>query len=206
MTPKTQQQLPSESSDKEKRLKRKERRLEKMALLEEDPPKLRCRHCKTIRTLDHFVYDHRISCGRMAVCFLCYRSKRKGAHKKNVEGYRIRQRRAYSSEKSRAAYLKMISDPIKRRRALDKNKELRKKYPEKHKARTLLQKAVRRGKIIKPSQCSACNKHNCKIEGHHHDYSQPLNVTWLCPQCHRREHLGIDKMLDFKTAYARKQP
>lgn len=39
-----------------------------------------------------------------------------------------------------------------------------------------------------PAPCAICGgpgKHR-----HHHDYSKPEDVTWLCITCHRREHAG----------------
>lgn len=39
------------------------------------------------------------------------------------------------------------------------------------------------GKIIRPEMCSVC-KQKGKIEGHHEDYSKPLEVIWLCRTCH----------------------
>lgn len=55
------------------------------------------------------------------------------------------------------------------------------------KARSALQNAVRYGKIVKPETCSECSGGG-PIHGHHHDYSQPLNVRWLCVKCHNDEH------------------
>lgn len=57
------------------------------------------------------------------------------------------------------------------------------KYPERQKARVILNRSVRKGDIIKPSKCSKCNK-KCKVEGHHPSYTQPLVVEWVCRQCH----------------------
>lgn len=58
---------------------------------------------------------------------------------------------------------------------------------EKKRARSLLQMAVRRGKIVRPSVCSACGD-SCKPEGHHEDYAKPYDVRWLCDWCHIALH------------------
>lgn len=60
--------------------------------------------------------------------------------------------------------------------------------PEKTAARYTLNNAVRDGKIMKPDACSSCNATGVRIEGHHHDYSKPLDVEWLCNACHRAQH------------------
>lgn len=54
---------------------------------------------------------------------------------------------------------------------------------ERTKAREILNDAVRTGKIIKPSNCSQCGKLR-KVTAHHDDYSKPLQVRWLCYECH----------------------
>jgi hypothetical protein len=55
------------------------------------------------------------------------------------------------------------------------------------KARAILQYAVTIGKIDKPSQCSMCHAElpKRKIHGHHEDYSEPLEVIWVCSPCHK---------------------
>lgn len=62
------------------------------------------------------------------------------------------------------------------------------KYPEKQKARQKLNYAVKTGKIIKPQNCSFCNKGG-RIEADHEDYSKPLEVTWLCTPCHAKKKI-----------------
>lgn len=57
------------------------------------------------------------------------------------------------------------------------------KYPERYKAHYLLTNAVRDGRIKKSPTCEICGKGG-KIHGHHTDYSRPLEVVWLCAQCH----------------------
>jgi len=53
-------------------------------------------------------------------------------------------------------------------------------------AHDLLNRARRRGKVV-PTPCAHCGAAG-RVEGHHHDYFKPLDVTWLCRNCHRAEH------------------
>ena len=50
-------------------------------------------------------------------------------------------------------------------------------------------RAVKAGKLNKPSNCEVCGDDG-RIEAHHNDYSKPLEVVWLCVRCHRRIHTG----------------
>jgi hypothetical protein len=62
----------------------------------------------------------------------------------------------------------------------------RERHPEKHRARQALQAAVKAGRIVK-GPCARCGSSE-RVHGHHPDYARPLEVTWLCPPCHRKEH------------------
>lgn len=66
-------------------------------------------------------------------------------------------------------------------------KEQRKSVPEKPRARDAVKQAIRKGKIAKAEQCEKCLSKN-RIQAHHENYSEPLKVTWLCPQCHTAIH------------------
>lgn len=52
-------------------------------------------------------------------------------------------------------------------------------------ARSYLHVYIRRGKIEK-QPCLFCGNQN--VEAHHHDYSKPLEVTWLCKDHHLINH------------------
>lgn len=64
-------------------------------------------------------------------------------------------------------------------------------HPEKAAARKAVKSAVQRGTLIKPTVCEGCRQTFPKhlLHGHHHDYSKPLEVTWLCSECHGLEHM-----------------
>lgn len=73
-----------------------------------------------------------------------------------------------SSEYQKAARKKYLSDPMNRL---------------KDNARQRLNYAVKTGKLIRPDTCSNCGFKG-KIQADHHDYSKPLEVSWICSSCH----------------------
>jgi hypothetical protein len=56
-----------------------------------------------------------------------------------------------------------------------------------HNARKKLGRAVKAGEI-KRMPCIVCG--DKKSQGHHPDYSKPLEVVWLCKRHHLRLHRG----------------
>lgn len=63
----------------------------------------------------------------------------------------------------------------------------REKFPEKSRARDMVNNAVKSGKLIK-LPCEECGSTK-RVNGHHDDYSKPLKVVWLCPQHHKLKHI-----------------
>lgn len=57
-------------------------------------------------------------------------------------------------------------------------------------ARQAVQRAVRRGTLVKPSRCEYPTCAASDIQAHHEDYSRPLVVRWLC----RRHHAAADML------------
>jgi len=54
-------------------------------------------------------------------------------------------------------------------------------------AHNLTSKAIREGRLTRPQKCEACDsKGYC--QAHHFDYAEPLDVYWLCCQCHSDVH------------------
>ena len=66
-------------------------------------------------------------------------------------------------------------------------KRWRELNPEKARAKNIVDKRRKRGAIVAPEYCEICQEKPRIIEGHHDDYSKPLDVIWVCHQC----HLGV---------------
>ena len=56
---------------------------------------------------------------------------------------------------------------------------------DRHQAHAKVRRAVVAG-TLKKQPCQECGSD--KVEAHHHDYSKPLDVVWLCSKCHHAKH------------------
>jgi len=123
-----------------------------------------------------------------------------------------------TNEKNRIAYQKNKEEISLRRKAKIRTREIKqkailitKRYREKNKekyneyqrkfrtknkiynkATSKVAYALYTGKLIRPTNCEKCNEIK-PLEGHHEDYSKPLEVMWLCKKCHCKQH---NKLLD----------
>ncbi|MDB5937469.1 MAG: hypothetical protein JWQ01_4813 [Massilia sp.] len=62
------------------------------------------------------------------------------------------------------------------------------------KAYSKVKMAIEKGTITRPDSCERCGvipapttDGRASIQAHHHDYSKPLDVEWICAKCHRKE-------------------
>ncbi len=63
-------------------------------------------------------------------------------------------------------------------------------FKRKCEARSAVKNAVRDGYLIR-GDCEVCGISK-NIQGHHEDYTKPLEVIWLCISCHRGWHMCRD--------------
>lgn len=76
--------------------------------------------------------------------------------------------------------------------------------PEKHDARMLIRRKLAIGEIVRPSNCEGCGDIWAELEAHHEDYSKPLDVKWLCLECHKLADLAKGRFKS-KESQPRKQ-
>ena len=65
----------------------------------------------------------------------------------------------------------------------------------KNQARRKANYAVEKGEIEKATECEHCGATG-RLEKHHHDYSKPLEITWLCTRCHGKVHADDDELVE----------
>lgn len=106
---------------------------------------------------------------------------------KNLDKVRIGQRHKYRQEVRKR-------NAGKPKRKSKKSSEVRQRYREKHidkhLARVKTKNAIKQGKLIRPNRCSKCQA-KCRAVAHHEDYSKPLEVTWVCHECHMDIHYPV---------------
>lgn len=72
-------------------------------------------------------------------------------------------------------------------------KVYRDKNPNKYKAHTKVNNAVRDGRLAKPNSCEVCG---CigRVVAHHNSYDEDqwLVVEWLCQPCHTQKHKDLE--------------
>jgi len=64
-------------------------------------------------------------------------------------------------------------------------KRYRDRNKEKFSAYRKFKRALKAGILVRPIACEKCGEDKKRIDAHHHlGYDKPLDVQWLCRQCH----------------------
>lgn len=117
-----------------------------------------CQHCK--KTIGYFIKNSTLTNGRIS--YFC-----RECNTKRMKEYR--------------------NTSIGKKRTKSANIRTTKKHYGKQMARLAVYRAVKAGKLYKPSRCEDCGN-NESLFAHHPDYSKPLDVLWLCRGCHALIH------------------
>lgn len=142
-----------------------------------------CFKCGEEKPLDEFYRHPQMGDGHLNKC--------KDCTKKDVRHHRLdnpEKVRAYDRARSR------LPHRVSQRRELYEREWDR--HPDRMKARNAVSNAVRDGKLEK-RPCAFCEATE-GLEAHHHDYTKPLEVTWLCRPCHRRFH-ALERMATYRA-------
>lgn len=145
-----------------------------------------CSKCNTNKPTDQFYWDKTTNRFRSDCKSCCNRSER--VKKANLK-YK-RSARGLKHVKKYQKNVKKYQKSEKGRLALNKaSKVAYLKHKWKWIARAQARYAVKIGKLIKPNKCESC--HDCRpLQGHHEDYTKPLEVIWLCSRCHKDVHFN----------------
>lgn len=132
-----------------------------------------CFKCGVAQSLTEFYACPRMADGRLNKCKECTKRDVQANYAKTRA-----EKSAYEQERSQR--------PERKSAALGYQRTRRSKHPEKCKARQAVSNAVRDKRLAK-QPCEVCGT-TVDVEAHHHDYSKPLDVQWLCFKHHRADH------------------
>lgn len=135
--------------------------------------KKKCFKCGETKSLSMFYSHPMMADGRLGKCKECTKT--------DVQRNYVRRRESY------LAYEKARSKRPERRKANAKRNRDWMMDPLHRQASAAFKSAIKRGILVRPDKCSGCSSIG-KVDGHHPDYSKPLQVVWLCRTCHRRLH------------------
>lgn len=139
-----------------------------------------CKLCEEIKSMDQFY-------GSQSTCIDCVKARAQKYRADNLE--RVRQ---YDRERGtlphRKARVKANAEKYEQRAS-----QWRANNHEKYKAHYAVSNAVRDGLLVKPEKCERCEQ-TVPVFGHHEDYSQLLDVIWLCSNCHGMRHREINEV------------
>lgn len=147
----------------------------------------KCSKCGIEQSLSDFYLNPRMKDGHLKICKKC----KQAASKKRVLLIRSTNPDLYEE----------ILRSRRERRA--KNKTERKLSPKELKTKSdwhrnnrqkarchyIVHRAILKGELVR-QPCQVCGATD-GVQGHHEDYSRPLDVWWLCPLHHVKRHLEI---------------
>lgn len=147
----------------------------------------RCFKCAEVKPLDDFYKHAAMGDGRLGKCKACTKSDVSKHRQENLLKIRAYDRMRGSMPHRVAARVEYQQTPAyaeSHRKSIDRWLQ---EHPDRRKASIAVGNAVRDGRLIRWPVC-AIPECSDKPQGHHPDYSRPLDVVWLCPSHHRQAH------------------
>ena len=136
----------------------------------------KCSKCKQLKGEAEFYKDKRTPDGLKYQCKECHMESSIRTRDENLK-------RKYNKEYMRRERKRNPEKYRKRERIFSRKRPKNKKYL----ARKKLNNALKREDINKPNKCSDCGK-KAKVTAHHKNYEKPLDIEWLCYECHGKRH------------------
>ncbi len=127
----------------------------------------KCFKCGEVKHLSGFYRHKQMADGHVNKCKTCNKNDVRIHRLKNIE--RIQ---AYDRERGN-------------RQNKEYQKQYRLLYPKKYKAHIMVNNHKRAGNLFE-KPCEVCGSSD--VVAHHDDYSEPLNVRWMCQHHHKEWH------------------
>ncbi|HEP6279823.1 TPA: hypothetical protein VDA67_006397 [Burkholderia vietnamiensis] len=146
-----------------------------------------CQVCLCDKPVDQFAIDPRSRDGRRATCKACRNSVARAKYLRDREEVLCAQKklRDTNPEADRAKKRKYRATERGRLNAVAHRAKYKADFPERIRAKGQVAAALLAGRIQK-TPCFVCG--SSEVEGHHPDYSHPLDVVWLCHLHHAQTH------------------
>lgn len=143
-----------------------------------------CFKCGIAKPLSEFYLHPKMGDGHLNKCKSCTKKDATNHRENKIDDPDwVEQERARCRDKAarhRAAGTAKQTSNICKKKWAEANQH-------KVKAERLAKDAVQRGELTPAEACDNCSGKQT-LEMHHHDYSRPLAVVWLCIPCHKYLH------------------
>ena len=124
----------------------------------------------------------------MYPCYVCKEQKSVSEFYKDLSRSSGVSSKCKDCQKNKAREYRTTDEGKKKRVVLAR--KWKRDNKEKENAHKKVARAIKVGKLVKPTVCSICPSTE-KIEGHHDDYDYPFIIRWLCQKCHLDHHRRI---------------
>ena len=140
----------------------------------------KCFKCKEIKDLSEFYQHKAMGDGHLNKCKECAKKDSDNNFKRKMldPEWQVKERERQRKKEANRRELG-LAKPYKRKAIA--NYIRKEKYGE-------YMNAIR-DKKLSPEPCEVCGKE--KTQGHHEDYSKPLDVVWLCVRHHQDRHIHL---------------
>lgn len=127
-------------------------------------------------------------------CGVCRKCKRRKYMKEWYRRKTPEERREWIGKRDKSLVRERDRERYRKHKA-KRTAQVNARDPLKAKATKMVNIRVAKGTMKKAEACEDCGSTTRKLTGHHEDYEKPLDVTWLCYECHGKRHRKEDHEL-----------
>lgn len=141
-----------------------------------------CKSCELEKGVNDFYVSNQSTCKE------CVKAGVRKNRAENIDYYRSYDRLRYRESDERKAHCQAMGKSIPMSVRVERQRERRRSDDGlRSNARQKVSRAIGKGQSKKHTNCFFCDSTD-SLQAHHHDYSKPLDVFWLCAKCHGKLH------------------